>query len=332
MSEDVFVSEQEWREHFPGWVVVDCIVRSKQRVSVMLRQALDDDVDLSMMHDHDIETKAVQLQLDRSLSEPRVYTGGHVEEFNRPVLGLSLRPIPQHLIVAKNNKGTVFAAGGGQAELEYISPEGLVPMTERIVCIDGFAYSVGGVREIYKRVAVGQWEQFNSAGLPDSSYRGKTRAYMGFNDMDGPDESLLYAVGGHGDVHRYDGRRWHRCDFPSNEQLGTVTVAPDGRVYITGEGGNLWVGEKDTWQQTHRGGSSELYNDSVWFNDQLWLCSDYYLRVLEGDQLVRPRFGKQDIHLSGHMDARDGLLVVAAGGRVDVFDGERWQCLVQPYR
>ena len=205
-------------------------------------------------------------------------------------------------------------------------------MTERIVCINGFAYSVGRVREIYKRVAVGQWERFNSEGLPDSSYRGKSRRHMGFNDMDGPDESLLYAVGGHGDVHRYDGRRWHHCDFPSNEQLGTVTVAPDGRVYISGEGGNLWVGEKDTWQQIERGVSSVLYNDSVWFNDQLWLCSDYYLRVLEGDQLVRPRFGKQDIHLSGHMDARDGLLVVAAGGRVDVFDGERWQCLVQPYR
>lgn len=330
MANTIFVSKEEWEEVFEGWVITDCAIRSKELIGVLARQLVPEE-ELSMMADHDIPTRRYQIKLYKDQGEQGLVSGSTLGEFNRPVLGVCQYPFEQELVVARNNLGSVFAVGSGKRAMEYISPEGRVPMTQRIVCINGVAYSVGHGRKIYKRVAVGQWEGFNDAGLPERSYREKSLWHMGFNDMDGPDESLLYAVGGDGDVHRYDGRRWHHCDFPSNEQLGTVTVAPDGRVYISGEGGNLWVGEKDTWQQIERGVSSVLYNDSVWFNDQLWLCSDYYMRVLEGEQLVRPRFGEQDIHLSGHMDARDGLLVVAGGSRVDVFDGERWQCLVHPY-
>ena len=227
MNIDIFVGNDEWNKHFSGWVIVDCAIRNRKRISILKRKVLSDDA-IATIADHEIETKAVQIQLDREINEKRVYRGGHLVDFNRPVLGVSLSPVAQDLIVAKNKKGSVFAAGSGRAEMEYVSPEGKVPGVQRIVCIDGYAYSVGTARNIYKRVAVGEWEQFNSEGLPPYRYDGTGGHHRGFNDMDGPDESLLYAVGGHGDVWRFDGSRWIQCDFPSNEQLGTVTVAPDG--------------------------------------------------------------------------------------------------------
>lgn len=75
-------------------------------------------------------------------------------------------------------------------------------------------------------------------------------ADMGFEDIHGPNESNMYAVGGCGDVWHYDGEKWEWCDFPSNEQLSCVLVAPNGEVYISGEGGNLWQGKLHTWKKS----------------------------------------------------------------------------------
>ena len=337
MSNHFFVSEADWRECFSGWHIVDCAIRSKDLLSVVTRQTLPHE-ETSEMFDHDIPTRCVQLQLDMPESKKRAYWWGHMGGFNRPILGVSLNPSGQDMLVAKNSKGSVWANGSGRSEMEHISPEGKVPLTQRIVTIGGWAYSVGGTREIYKRIAIGQWEQFDTTGLPDSSAqytaKGKyiSRAHMGFRDMDGPSEELLYAVGGHGEVFMYRDRRWRHCDFPSNEQLGTVTVAPDGTVYITGEGGNLWRGQEDTWQLVERGGASVLYNDSRWFDGQLWLASDYYVRVLQGDRLQRPSSNGQELNFFGHMDARDGLLAIASPSTVHAFDGSNWRCLVAPYK
>lgn len=332
-----FVRKDEWIEHFKGWHIVDVVVRNRNRVTVLTRQTLPAE-EVSEIFDHDIQSRARQLQLDRTDNEQRTYRAGGVEGFNRPVLGTSTLPITQELIVAKNHKGSVLASGSGQGGMEYISPEAKVPLTQRIVTIGGWAYSVGGARKIYKRTAIGEWKEFDTTGLPDASAqytaKGKyiSRAHMGFRDMDGPSEELLYAVGGHGEVFMYRDRRWRHCDFPSNEQLGTVTVAPDGTVYITGEGGNLWRGLEDTWQLVERGGASVLYNDSRWFDGQLWLASDYYVRVLQGDRLQRPSSNGQELNFFGHMDARDGLLAIASPSTVHAFDGSNWRCLVAPYK
>lgn len=328
---EVFVPRHEWQEFFDGWHATDVVVRSAKRVTILTRQTHPVE-HASELWDHDVETRAVQLQIDKSPSEKRCYRAAHVEGFNRPALGTCTYPLTQELIVARNEKGSVYAAGSGLSGMEYISPDGLAPIPMRLVTIGGYAYSVGLVRQIYKRVAVGHWERFNTDGLPQPPVSHDQRRRMGFVDMDGPNEQLLYAVGGRGDVFRFDGSRWHVCDFPSNEQLATVTVSSDGDVYITGEGGNLWVGAKDLWRLLEPGSSSVLYNDSRWFQNQLWLSSDYHMRVLQNGKLRRPTYGNQDIPFSGHMDARDDLLVVAGLTRVDAFDGNQWQCLVAPYK
>jgi len=173
---------------------------------------------------------------------------------------------------------------------------------------------------------MGQWIKLDK-GIP----RIEAETEHGFEDLDGFSEWDMYAVGGHGDVWRYDGDSWSQCRFPSNEQLSTVTCAPDGNVYIGGEGCSLWMGREHSWQKVARGGSTILWNESVWFQDKLWLSSDYQLRVWDGQALQHPMDGDNKVVLSGHIDARDGVLVVAGSEYVDMFDGQQWHSIVEPY-
>lgn len=330
-DDGAFVLRGDWEQFFKGWFIVDCKIRTPQLVYILARQLIPSD-DISNTADHEIGVRMIQI--NHSKPEGRkdlaVYTA---HGYTMPVAGVSRKPIAQELLISANEDGSAYARGGGRLGEESLR---LVP--RRIKCIDGFAYALGGSRRIFKRVDVGQWEPFKREGFPaDQTHFRTTRdaikhgTAMGFNDIDGPNEKLLYAVGGKGDVWRYDGQRWQQCDFPSNEQLGTVTVAGDGNVYITGEGGNLWVGEKDDWKLIERGNSSLLYNDSVWYRGELWLCSDYQLRVLKDGKLERPKFGEQDLHMTGHMDAYGDQLLIAGGGSAWLFDGKQWRNLVSPY-
>lgn len=333
MKVSIYVPKTEWEKYIKNWVITDIVIRHKNLISISVRETFPND-EASLMLDHEFKTTVVQIKRAAESGAPR--TGAaFLQDFTKPKLGTCSKPAAQDLLVSDNNQGQIRVLGAG-GQFEFISPEGEVPATQKIVTIDGYAYSVGLFRKIYKRVDLGKWEKFNDEGIPDSSAKRikgelQSRSHMGFNDMDGSNENHMYAVGGHGEVFRYDGSRWHRCDFPSNEQLSTVTVAPDGTVYIGGEGGNLWKGKEDTWLQIHRGSSSVLYNDSVWFDNKLWLSSDYQFLILKGDKVDRAMFGEQELPFSGHMDARDGLLVIASLHQVYAFDGKEWQCLVSPY-
>jgi hypothetical protein len=149
--------------------------------------------------------------------------------------------------------------------------------------------------------------------------------------MDAFSESDMYAVGGHGDVWHYDGKRWTQMGFPSNVQLGTVTCAGDGNVYISGEGGSLWVGQKSTWKSVYKGSSSILWNDVLWFDDKLWLSSDYQFRIWNGKDLEPVMHEGKAVPMNGHMDAYDGLLAIASSEYVMTYDGKVWKTIVAPY-
>ena len=119
--------------------------------------------------------------------------------------------------------------------------------------------------------------------------------------------------------------------FPSNVQLGTVTCAGDGNVYISGEGGSLWVGQKSTWKSIYKGSSSILWNDALWFDNKLWLSSDYQFRIWNGKDLEPVTHNGKDVPMNGHMDAHDGLLAIASSEYVMTYDGTAWKTIVAPY-
>ncbi|HEC8325341.1 TPA: hypothetical protein RG501_RS15990, partial [Providencia rettgeri] len=226
----------------------------------------------------------------------------------------------------RGDDGNVQCVGSGDDfPLEKIM-EGDYANPKNIKCIEGYAYYVGSAREIYKRVDIGKWVRLQK-GIPG----GETDTDMGFTDLDGFSEQDMYAVGGEGDVWHYDGEQWIPCGFPSNEQLSAVLCAPDGYVYIGGEGGSLWRGRQFQWEKLYHGGSTILLNQLRWFEDKVWACDDYRLQCWDGHEMVRPMDGDESVLLSGHMDVRDGILVVAGDYSVDLYDGTVWHKIVRPY-
>ncbi|MEX6382066.1 hypothetical protein AB6F61_03595 [Providencia hangzhouensis] len=110
-----------------------------------------------------------------------------------------------------------------------------------------------------------------------------------------------------------------------------VLCALDGYVYIGGEGSSLWRGRKFQWEKLYHGGSTILLNQLRWFEDKVWACDDYRLQCWDGNEMVRSMDGDETVLLSGHMDVRDGILVVAGDYSVDLYDGTAWHKIVRPY-
>jgi len=321
----VFVPKKQWDRGLRGWVITDCAVRSSTIIYLLARADLPHEK-ASSMWDHDILTRSIVIALDKGVNEKRL-AFQELDGFKHPRCGVAREPLPQGLTVARNNDGDVCAVGGGRdPAMEHIAP-GKVPLTQKVKCVDGYAYSVGLGRAVYKRANIGHWVKLD-AGLPQED---ATR-YQGFSDLDGFSATDLYAVGGHGDVWHFDGTTWMQEGFPSNMQLDTVTCAGDGYVYVSGMGGTLWRGRNSTWEHLHDSHYTVPWNDALWFEDKLWLASDYLLRVWDGKDLV-PVIDSDDQELpySGHMDAHDGLLVVAGLSQVMAYQNGQWRTLVAPY-
>ncbi len=320
-----YIGKRIWDECLSGFAITDCAVRSASTIALCLRKNVEHE-QASRMWDHDIETRLFLAHLDSDGKSDDSFGCRFLTGYNKPRLGVSVTPLRQALLVARNNDGQVSVmGGGGKFPDEFIDP-GKVPMTYRVKTIGGYAYSVGGGRSIYKRVDIGKWVKIDQ-GVPKI----EVSTAQGFNDLDVFSDHDMYAVGGHGDVWHFDGNTWTQMAFPSNMQLATVTCAGDGKVYISGEGGSLWVGQRSTWELLYEGSSSVLWNDVLWFDGRLWLASDYQLRTLNGRTLAAVEHLGDTVAAYGHMDARDGLLAVASPWSLMTFDGHTWRTIVAPY-
>ncbi|WP_036997238.1 beta propeller repeat protein [Metapseudomonas resinovorans] len=326
---NTYINNELWQEIFSNWIITGCAVRDKSIIYCCLRKDLPHE-QMKDMWDSEIPSRLVALYLDTP-DDPYGWKG--LAGFARPIVGISHKPVSQGLLISRGlADSTVSVMGKGKWPLEHII-EGQGAGTANLRCIDGYTYAASVHRKIYKRVDIGQWVSI-SHGIPTLSEEEWTLEKSiaeGFLDIDGFSEQDMYAVGGRGDVWRYNGERWSQCAFPSNEQINTVLCAPDGNVYIGGEGCSLWVGKEHTWTKVYQGNSTILWNQLRWFNNQVWLCSDYQLRVWDGKAMQYVMDGDKKVVFNGHMDAYDGILVIAGSYRVDRFDGQQWHSIVKSY-
>ena len=77
--------------------------------------------------------------------------------------------------------------------------------------------------------------------------------------------------------------------------------------------------------------SSVLWNDVLWFQNKLWLASDYQFYQLNGGTVGRAQFDGESVPMYGHMDVHDGSLVIANLYAVTSFDGTTLRRLIAPY-
>lgn len=272
------IEKSGWSESLKGFIIVDCVVGERNTIYLAGRLIVDPEK-ASMMWDSEIPSMGCVIYLD--ISGPDNIYGWQIDGLEKPKLGVSLKPDLQGLLVSSDEPNYVFVLGEDGDDEEVVDQDNGVILT-RVKTMFGHAYAVGLGREIYRRTDVRSWEKeegFDSEFVPD----------VGFNDIDGFAENDIYAVGDGGDVWHFDGVAWQQKGFPSNVSLATVTCGEDGNVYITGEGGSIWVGRDSTWKPIYEGKSTILWNDVVWFNDQLWLASDYRLRIWDGNNLVPPK-------------------------------------------
>jgi len=321
------VSRGTWADVYQGHEIVGVAIRDRNTLQTASRKAIPPDQATHLL-DGQIPTRVATIFLDDMSDENVGYR--EITGMTHPRLGVSRAAFHQGVLLASMDRdGDTYPVGGGlDGPFEKIDP-GRWPGLQRLKCIAGQTYAVALARRLYRRTAVGRWEPVG--GIPMSTDEAALKA-AGFRDLDAFSESDMYAVGGHGDVWHFDGGHWRQMGFPTNEQLATVTCAGDGNVYVTSEGGSLWVGQHSTWRLLEQRGSSVLWNDVRWFDGRLWLASDYQLRVWDGREIVAPEHDGKPVLASGHMDAHDGLLAIADLWTVSTFDGQAWRKVVAPYR
>ncbi len=315
-----------WEATFRGWHIVDVAVRDLNVVYLALRQSISDE-QASLAWEHDIPSRLAALYLDETdPGEQWSHQGLTGFALTRCTAGQE----PHRQGIALSLNGDALAMGSGHNAMENVNIQGEQVVLHRGRSIAGRPYAVGMFRDVYRRVDVGRWELL-ARGLPDLARAEMSATKLvtfGFHDIDGFAEDDLYAVGGKGDVWHYDSLRWSPCKFPSKLPLFTVCCAGDGQVYISGEGGTLFQGRGDTWRKIWKADMSIPYNDTRWFDGTLWLASDYVL-----DWLVDGQVGRANqLGARGHLDAADGILVVASLDEVRMFDGRLWRVLVRPFQ
>ncbi|MBW7984762.1 hypothetical protein [Enterobacillus tribolii] len=321
---------EQVKEVCSGQILLAAVINDPNRVYFLARKDLTSD-EASSLHDYEIPGRVIAAA--EGDGEFLRLGGLGVDDFNHPVLGISVVPKNQVIVIANDNDGTVLPIGGGQKTWPYESlQEGSLPGCKRIRCIDGYSWVAGNRRLVYKRTNMGVWKRIsNGFGTGIEPYGEMNNPDCGFNDIDGFSEKDVYAAGGKGDIWKYDGKTWRQCAFPTDDNLYTVCCAKDGYVYV-GARKALWKGKDDQWELVCTFKHPGAMNDLRWFDEKLWLAYDYKLIMWDGQKLHNDitHNGKK-LPLSGAIDASDDMLLVACSYSAWTYDGKDWHNIIPEF-
>jgi hypothetical protein len=311
------ISQGEYTKTLASLNVIGCAVRNRDTFYFLARE------DYTATHpgreapdELDLEKRVISFFRDEVQSQRWGHTS--LRDFDLLSCGMSVDPKQQ--LVAVSLGGHVFAIGSGEGGLEdMVSTRGAVT---RVRLIGTHAYLCGTPRIVCRRDAKNSWHAHsNSISLT------KSDRHQGFRDISGFSESDVYAVGGAGDIWNYDGKRWKKCTFPSNQLLFTVCCAGDGKVYVSGLLGTTFVGKDDTWKLIYESNMTIPFKDMVWYEDRVWCTSDYGLWWIKDGKLTEATVPSDVKLCSGYLSARDGVLLVAGFGGAAFLEKGKWQLI-----
>lgn len=310
-----------------GYTFTGCIIKDKDSLYFLARKDISSD-DAVSLNDREITTRLIGVLNSESTHLKLGFV--ELDDFDMPVLGIDRKQNNQLLMLSNDIDGTVLPLGGGKPRWPYETlNEGGLPVCEKLRCIAGDTWAACSRRLLYKRAAVGKWENVRNGFYPPIGPMGEAKdKNCGFQDIDGFSVKDIYAAGGKGDVWKYDGEQWSNCNFPANDFLYTVCCAQDGNVYIGARNG-LWKGKNHHWEQICTFEQPEEMNTLRWFDNKLWLAYDYRLLFWDGKRLHHDIFyqGKR-ISLGGNIDSSDDMLLVAGAYEAWTYDGEHWHNII----
>ncbi|BEU72599.1 MULTISPECIES: hypothetical protein [Ralstonia solanacearum species complex] len=304
----------QYKKHFDGFGLRDCVVRSRDIFYFILFQDWPNDVPRPF--DEELESRLVPLfRAKEEKWSHSVLTG-----FSGLRGGATQHPKNQCVVI--DLSGQVYVIGSGVDEIEQKIPGGLGKGPSRgavtsLKQIDGWLYGCDNSRSLFKRADRNQWIEIGP--LPPTK-----KGRSGFDDFDAFSETDIYAAGGKGDVWHYDGKAWHPVPFPSNMWIESVCCGKDGYVYIGAQSGSVFQGRSNEWKLIHKGGLSLPFKDMVWFGDRVYATNDYGLWEIK-DGSVKPSDAPIEItNCSGNLSVGDGVMLLAGHYGAALHDGTGW--------
>lgn len=187
--------------------------------------------------------------------------------------------------------------------------------------IEDSLYACGQSAQIYVRGAE-RWEQFDQ-GM-------REMAVPGFESIDGSGHDDIYAVGEKGVIAYFDGTDWTYLDSPTNRPLSSVCCVSRDEVYLCGNNGLIFKGNRNGWQPV---GSDDMYFkfwDMELFENKLYLAHAKGIVVYDGENLQEIDFGLEG-HIACHkLHAADGVLWSFGIDDLLVFNGSHWERVICP--
>ena len=332
----IFTKETHKIAFEDGYIIKGCAIQNADRQMYLL------------VEDNDEKRK------DGYLPEYRfLYTYAHIEDHNENYFSTGRTHLCQPKIeyskldediIGLDIGGQLYSEGlDGDREEEDLSTSlkdqgsNYSAIYQNIKTVGDSMYAIGRPHRLFKRLGVNDWQNLSSSIPLAPHYLDGTFASSGiesgWRDIDGFSEQDMYLAGGDGEVWHYDGKEFIQCDFPSNELLANVCCADDGFVYIGGRRGRLWKGKGDKWQLISDRQFTIPWTDIVWFDDRLFLGSDYGLWEFKDGEVIEAEVPKEVMICSGSLSIcpEKKLLLTAGNHGASMYDGKEWKILFNDF-
>ena len=221
---------------------------------------------------------------------------------------------PELLALSPDGEACVFSGKG--VKFEQIADELEAPLTGLGV-VNNKAFAVGMGYQVWRRDGPGDWKQLY-AGDPDEP--------VGFTHIHGFGSRDLYAVGWSGAIWRYKAKKWGPETSPTQETLGHVCCASDGKVYACGSNGVLLEGKDGKWKQIDLGEAKDHLWSLVEYEGAIYGSGEFGVFRLGPNGIESPDFGDDELTFR-ELSVAGGCLCSVGEEDILVFDGEDWSAI-----
>lgn len=319
----------EYEDALHRYYVYGCTVRQRDRFGFIVeRWYSDEEVEEEEANRWDPAFRGKRLVTHFRNGVPGKQWGAtQLEGWGTAAIGAAVKPKEQ-CIAVEMEENRVFVIGSGESYFDHPLSKALPDNPNRggirrVKMIGGYAYVCGGARSVGKRTGKGQWFSHTQAMVAHPN-----AGEGGFDDIAGFTENDLYAVGGWGDVWRYDGKKWQQVPFPTNMPTQTVCCGGDGNVYISCYEGLTFMGRENRWKKIYDGGISLGFKDMVWHDGKVWCTNDNGVWTITNGKLEYLRGLPSEIYVcSGSMSVGDGVLLMAGLGGAAFMENGQWHNL-----
>ena len=322
-----------YKKIIDGYFIIGAYISKKNLIQISLKEANDEGEDVKSSEEEKTRLVFFAPELIKGNDGFTYFELNNVGEPNALLNPIDVRSIILTDIFSVSEKGRPFEdISKPRSEWDDYTRRG-----NHLRMIGERAYAVGSLRKLFRRDGVGKWTDLTDPEQHPNLFKrlkflkerdgGYSNSYAGFRDVDGFNETDIYA-GGRRDLWRYDGERWHEIQLPQYPSISSVVCAKDDYVYVVGRNGPLLRGREDDWEVIDI--LALHYNEMTWFDGKLWLASDYELGVYENGEYHRYEFpagGPAQYSFNG-VHSCDDMLLSYGLEQVLLFDGEEWVELI----